>query len=245
MPVKLHPGMLHVPSLNLGFPQVYYRQPVNRRVSSWPMPGDAKFRFLTTREKSFTYVLLKAPNVDDTSLKFYDDLLRAHITRCGFSAHQAQNAKPDNDLLVSSLANMERVLEIAQTKQVNFVILVLPEADRSWYCTFKNLCDRKFGLHSLCIVENFKKGESAFKRYMQNVSMKINLKFGGVNHTALTPTERLTDTMFLGADLVHTVSGTIAAVVGSVDPAVGRCLGSVRLQDVQQSDHEVCVEKMP
>ncbi|KAL5415744.1 hypothetical protein PMIN03_002520 [Paraphaeosphaeria minitans] len=210
VPVQLHCGMLHVPSLGLGFPQVYYRQPVNKRASSWPVPDDTKFRFLTTREKPFKYVLLKAPGVDNSSLQFYDNLLRAHITRCGFNPNQAQNVNPANNKLVTSLADLEPVLKLAQTTSVNL-----------------NLCDRKFGLHSVCMVENLKKSDRAFVQYMQNISMKVNLKFGGINHTALAPNERFPDTMFLGADLIHAISGTIAAVVGSVDPNVGRCLGSI------------------
>lgn len=236
--------MLHVPSLVLAFPQVYYKNPVNKRASNWPMPNDAKFRFLTTREKPFKYVLLKAPGVNDTSLGYYDNLLRAHIARCGFNAGQAQNVNPANNKLVPSLAGMEPILKFAQTSDVNLVILVLPKADRFWYRSLKNICERKFGLHSVCMVENLKKNDNAFVQYMQNISMKLNLKFGGINHTAFAPTERFPDTMFLGADLIHAPSGTIAAIVGSVDPAVGRCLGSVRLQDVQKSDHEVHMNNM-
>jgi eukaryotic translation initiation factor 2C len=76
--------------------------------------------------------------------------------------------------------------------------------------------------------------------------MKVNLKFGGINHSTSDVRARIHKTLVLGADLSHPGPGaifgcpSIAAVVGSVDDNGGKFLGSMRLQTKQdQTDREV------
>lgn len=144
-----------------------------------------------------------------------------------------------NDKVVASPRDLGAALKTMKDQGALLVILVIRQADRSLYCEFKNIAERLIGIQSICIVERLTKPDKFFIQYMQNISMKLNLKLGGVNHTALQPNERLIDTMILGADLIHPSSGSIAAVVGSVDAAGGKCLGSVRLQPIQDADGEI------
>ncbi|ORY07045.1 Piwi domain-containing protein [Clohesyomyces aquaticus] len=81
------------------------------------------------------------------------------------------------------------------------------------------------------------------KDYMENVMVKVNLKRVGINYNV--EGVDLSKTMVIGADVVHPSPGafdgypSIAAIVGSVDNTVRKCLGSVRVQDVNKRDHEI------
>lgn len=85
-------------------------------------------------------------------------------------------------------------------------------------------------------------------QYIGNIMMKANLKFGGINHSAISSNgnieQWLSTTLVLGADVTHPSNGalpgcpSIAAVVGSVEKTGGRFLGSVQLQ--QEANKEVC-----
>jgi eukaryotic translation initiation factor 2C len=241
IPVNLNSSMLQVPYQDLGYPQVYYGEAqanqqklqLAKRASRWQIPQQTLF--YSTNRCTFNYVLLLGSEKTH-QLPDYDTLIQQHVARCALRATRVRNSTLD--ALVTH-QNLEETMREAAVNKAHLVILVLSEANKEMYRIFKNVADRKYGLRSLCMVS--KLPQKVNDGYMQNISMKINLKFGGINHTALPPNQRLTNTMLLGADLVHTVSGTIAAVVGSVDPVGGKCLGSIRLQDPHYVDHEVCL----
>lgn len=245
--MKLHTSMLKVPFQSLGYPQVHYAEAQANRnhvvkpvkpASRWQIPQSGLFH--TTNRRKFTYILLVAsgskpkqqdhqkPNQKDV----HEEMIEKHVARCALQAIRIKHADLDKPV---ELPNLKAILQKAETNKVDLVILILPKVDKEMYGVFKNLADRRNGLRSLCMVAP----SMGKKGYMENVSMKINLKFGGINHTALPTDQRLPNTMVLGADLIHTMSGTIAAVVGSVDSAAGNFLGCVRLQDPHHVDHEV------
>ncbi|KKY17152.1 putative rna interference and silencing protein [Diplodia seriata] len=120
------------------------------------------------------------------------------------------------------------------------------------YEEFKKVADQVEGIQSICIqtgkfVKNYTDQRDARKannwsNYVGNVSMKLNVKVGGVNHEVVNlgricpaVTGEL-PVMILGADVTHPSPGTvegfpsIAAVVGSTDKAFGKYGGSLRLQ---------------
>lgn len=119
-------------------------------------------------------------------------------------------------------------------KPVNMAVLVLRSKDIPGYSAFKDLCDRKYGLHALCLTNNRLNGDK-----WGNITLKINLKAAGSNHTiagGLIGGGFMKDTLVMGADVTHPGPGSIpgcpsiAAIVGSVDDHAGRFLGSMRLQ---------------
>ncbi|KAL1637748.1 hypothetical protein SLS58_009175 [Diplodia intermedia] len=120
------------------------------------------------------------------------------------------------------------------------------------YEEFKKVADQVEGIQSICIRTlkfegNYKEQQKPrngnnWSNYVGNVSMKLNVKVGGVNHEVenlgrICPavTGEL-PVMILGADVTHPSPGTvegfpsIAAVVGSTDKAFGKYGGSLRLQ---------------
>ncbi|XP_062213663.1 protein argonaute 12-like [Phragmites australis] len=141
-------------------------------------------------------------------------------------------ARPDN--LEAALRNIHR-----QSAQLELLIIVLPDANASvFYGRVKRLCETELGvITQCCLPKNVQKGG---QQYLQNLSLKINVKVGGRNTVLEDALHRrihlLTDlpTMIFGADVTHPAAGedaspSIAAVVASMDwPEVSkyRCLVS-------------------
>lgn len=122
--------------------------------------------------------------------------------------------------------------------RTEMALLLLNRKDTTAYSIFKDLCDRKYGLHSICLSQplNCKKGNDGGR--WSKIALKMNLKAAGINHTIKNGLiqEFMKDTLVLGADVTHPGPGSIpgcpsiAAIVGSVDEHAGRFLGSMRLQ---------------
>jgi eukaryotic translation initiation factor 2C len=137
-------------------------------------------------------------------------------------------------------AIIPQAMKNARDKGANFALLILMQRSVPAYSIFKDLADRTYGMHSLCITEKPNYRNRALNKdlrgYFGNVMMKANLKAGGINHTVDGIADILKDTLVLGADVTHpgqsALLGTpsIAAIVGSVDKTGGKFLGSMRLQ---------------
>jgi hypothetical protein len=134
---------------------------------------------------------------------------------------------------------------------------------------FKRTAETRVGLHTVCIAgravndaktHKNKNGQikNLLPQLLGNVSMKLNLKLGNINHSFSLADDvpdkmflqspdsnqnTLVDTMILGGDVTHPLRGSadpsIAAIVGSVDEHFAKYLGSVRYQ---QGGTEVCRE---
>ncbi|KAL1799385.1 hypothetical protein ACET3X_003422 [Alternaria dauci] len=142
------------------------------------------------------------------------------------------------------------------------VLLLLRNSNRTIYQSFKDLADREFGLQTVCITQEkvCDKGTGAlargYEQYLGNVMMKVNLKCGGINHSAGDSAKnsneslqtKLGDVMILGTDVTHpsvaSIEGcpSIASIVGSVDGFGGKFLGSMRLQNPDRTDREIIQE---
>jgi eukaryotic translation initiation factor 2C len=135
--------------------------------------------------------------------------------------------------------SMCSAFEIArkQTVPVDFALLFLDRSDSVTYAYFKDLADRVFGYHSICITRRCI-GNAQGEKF-SNIMLKMNLKAAGTNHTTSGGqiSALMGNTLVLGADVTHPGTGSvpgcpsIAAIVGSVDGNAGRFLGSMRLQN--------------
>jgi len=246
--------MLEVPRLCIAFPKPEYRKAdrktvdVQRGGSRWQFPRQAT-TFITTAPKQIKYAVIAVPGCDPTSIDYYNGELRRHITKCGVTASQfdriATTAVSSSMTSPPTEAAITAKLRDAKQNGANLVVLILPKSDLVIYRDFKNAADRVIGLQSICLVENFKNDIRFRDDLMINVMMKMNLKLGGVNHGLSAVAKWLKNTMVLGGDLIHPGPGSfagtpcIASIVGSVDQYGGKCLGSMRLQDVHKTDREV------
>ncbi|VAH95688.1 unnamed protein product [Triticum turgidum subsp. durum] len=110
-------------------------------------------------------------------------------------------------------------------KQLELLIIILPDISGS-YGKIKRLCETELGvITQCCLPKNVQKGG---KQYLENLSLKINVKVGGRNTVLEDALYKriplLTDvpTIVFGADVTHPAAGedaspSIAAVVASMD----------------------------
>uniref|UniRef100_A0A6N2KG31 Piwi domain-containing protein n=1 Tax=Salix viminalis TaxID=40686 RepID=A0A6N2KG31_SALVM len=124
-------------------------------------------------------------------------------------------------------------------KQLQLLIIILPDISGS-YGKIKRVCETELGIVSQCCQPHQAKKLS--KQYLENVSLKINVKAGGRNTVLNDAIQRriplVTDlpTIIFGADVTHPQPGedsspSIAAVVASMDwPEVTKYRGLVSAQ---------------
>lgn len=124
-------------------------------------------------------------------------------------------------------------------KHLQLLIVILPDVTGS-YGTIKRVCETELGIVSQCCQP--KNVARCNKQYLENVSLKINVKVGGRNSVLEQALTRklpyLSDrpTIVFGADVTHPSPGddsrpSIAAVVASMDwPEVTKYRGLVSAQ---------------
>ncbi|XP_075489913.1 protein argonaute MEL1 [Primulina tabacum] len=124
-------------------------------------------------------------------------------------------------------------------KQLQLLIVILPDISGS-YGKIKRICETELGIVTQCCHP--KKASRISGQYLENVSLKINVKVGGRNTVLEQALSRgipfLTErpTIIFGADVTHPPSGedsspSIAAVVASMDwPEVTKYRGLVSAQ---------------
>ncbi|OIW05841.1 hypothetical protein TanjilG_23627 [Lupinus angustifolius] len=134
---------------------------------------------------------------------------------------------------VSKLANMK------QEGKLKLLIIILPDVKGS-YGIIKRICETELGIVSQCCQP--RQASKLSKQYLENVSLKINVKVGGRNTVLNDAMQRkiphVSDlpTLILGADVTHPQPGedsspSIAAVVGSMDwPWVTKYRGIISAQ---------------
>ncbi|KAK4119305.1 Piwi-domain-containing protein [Parathielavia appendiculata] len=83
------------------------------------------------------------------------------------------------------------------------VLVVLPRKDTLIYNTVKKLADVDFGLQTVCVQQAMLLQERGQAGYFANVGLKVNLKFGGANHSVEDGTGLTKNTMFVGYDVTH------------------------------------------
>ncbi|MQM08404.1 hypothetical protein Taro_041262 [Colocasia esculenta] len=131
-----------------------------------------------------------------------------------------------------------------QGKELDLLIVILPDNNGSLYGDLKRICETDLGLVSQCCLTKHVFRMS--KQYLANVALKINVKVGGRNTVlvdALTrriPLVSDRPTIIFGADVTHPHPGedsspSIAAVVASQDwPEVTKYAGLVSAQAHRQ-----------
>lgn len=131
-----------------------------------------------------------------------------------------------------------------QRKELDLLIVILPDNNGSLYGDLKRICETDLGLVSQCCLTKhvFKMS----KQYLANVALKINVKVGGRNTVLVDAISRriplVSDrpTIIFGADVTHPHPGedsspSIAAVVASQDwPEVTKYAGLVCAQAHRQ-----------
>ena len=127
------------------------------------------------------------------------------------------------------------IKQICQPDKPYILLVILPEKNTALYNTIKKLCDQTEGIHTVCVVK------SGFLKttltYLANVTLKFNLKLGGINHTLGVVDMGIISkgrTMVVGIDVVHPSPGSgkasVASMVASIDEHLAQWPVDLRVQ---------------
>lgn len=248
----LQPSLLRVDGGILNAPEIQYG---NGKVSTqnkghnsgrWKFPGKEFFKH--NASKKIRTLVLHEKGIRQDVKKIFNDLQ----LWSGVNRYQvAEVTYAGNHELVGlsqerCADEVRKPLEQGGPASANMAVLLLKGKNPRAYSAFKDLCDRKYGYHALCMARlDNQNGD-----YWSNIALKMNLKMAGTNHTVAgnVTSNVMKDTLVLGADVTHPGPGSIpgcpsiASIVGSVDSWAGRFLGSMRLQ--HNSKTEVSVPEL-
>ncbi|AEO58979.1 hypothetical protein MYCTH_2306810 [Thermothelomyces thermophilus ATCC 42464] len=90
-----------------------------------------------------------------------------------------------------------------QKPQPEFILVLLPDKDATTYNIVKKLGDVEYGITTVCVRQEMLTKEQGQMGYFANVGLKVNLKFGGINHRVRDETGLVDKTMFVGYDVTH------------------------------------------
>lgn len=148
-----------------------------------------------------------------------------------------------------SLQNVFKKIS-TQKPQPDFLLVLIPNKDAVTYSNIKKCGDCLFGIPTVCCREEKITDPKGQKGYFANVGLKVNLKFGGVNHRVQDTTGLVAKTMFVGYDVTHPTNlsagaaenaPSLVGLVASVDkdlaqwPAV-TWANKARVEKVGQND---------
>ncbi|KAL8783568.1 MAG: hypothetical protein Q9195_009350 [Heterodermia aff. obscurata] len=168
----------------------------------------------------------KSSNVSTISISEVEDRLRSF---------NKSTASGESTLNKSASRPSDRQFKAKATPRIPLLVIILPSRNDEPYNTIKSLADRELGFHTVCVIGekdqkgNFKKFYAPSpEQYNANVMLKINLKFGGVNHKLAEESQASGiigngKTMVVGIDVTHPSRGSregapsIFALVASQD----------------------------
>jgi eukaryotic translation initiation factor 2C len=222
---SLRPALLQVDGGRLPNPQPIYQsnKPKPLKNGRWKFINEKFYKRIAN--KSFNALLLRGPNVyDNAAVTIFDNLVHWTGTAYGVARVNRAAQVPLNSLGHQTI-NDSIQTQLDNRISANMAVLVLGKKEIAGYSAFKDLCDRNFGLHALCITTAAMRRQDGDR--WGNITLKMNLKAAGINSTVaggLISRGFMEDTLVLGG------CPSIAAMVGSVDAHAGRFLGSMRLQ---------------
>uniref|UniRef100_A0A0E0HXM8 Uncharacterized protein n=1 Tax=Oryza nivara TaxID=4536 RepID=A0A0E0HXM8_ORYNI len=153
------------------------------------------------------------------------------------------NEMPEIEVGSAAPNNIEAALSNIHTRapQLQLLIVILPDVN-GYYGRIKRVCETELGIVSQCLKPG-RKLLSLDRQFLENVSLKINVKAGGRNSVLqrpLVPGGLENTTIIFGADVTHPASGedssaSIAAVVASMDwPEITKYKALVSAQPPRQ-----------
>lgn len=257
--LQIDDRLLQIPATFMNEPTLQYKEAFNTtRHASWNLRS-TKFYQTPAHEQGIHIVYLdrNSPASSarcDAILVLDSQLAKLGIsttTSTGFDGFSQNNRPADDHALTDALRNCN--LD-------DLCLVVLDDNSKSGYARVKRVFDVQLGIHTVCVTSGkflnnvsnclSNRGDlrSRGSGFFANLGMKINLKFGGINHVVTNPGGQSLDEMcdgyvVLGADVVHPAQSaqlgvpSVAALVGSSGKDVTTFPGSMRLNPGGQ---EVC-----
>ena len=241
--VRVNPNLITVPGRVLAAPEIKYKansRTLVPRFGSWNLI-DTHFN-TTTRLPTWSYLAIienqnqSLPHPDyysESVTKLFDALRKVGIAaerqKMGKVVDISRHGPEDPEL-------EKRFAEFVEAG-IPFLLVILPSKNITLYNRIKLLGDVRYGLHTVCVVaDKFWKGDP---QYLGNVSLKFNLKLGGINHVVDNIQKLSIDmdkTMLVGLDVTHPSPGSatgapsVAAIVASIDKFLGQYPADLRIQ---------------
>jgi eukaryotic translation initiation factor 2C len=255
MGIQVGRGLITVAARLLPPPLLRYKDLKNKDMMVTPKFGSwnmANTRFHTAGGLGpWTYLLLNSNRgrssdpkyVHQTVMKFKDFLNRAGINATGFIQtppppflNLRDGEEAANHIMIDTMLGRMH----ASASKPKFVLVILPFNDVAIYNSVKSLADTKHGMHTVCVVAQKFLKEQRQEQYFGNISLKFNLKAGGINHT-LDPAKLgivgQGKTMLVGLDVTHPSPGSTegapsgVGIVASVDGTLGQWPAAFAFQE--------------
>ena len=255
MGVRVGQSLITVAARLLPPPSLRYKDLNNNNMTVTPRFGSwnmANTKFHTAGDLGpWTYILLLQRNrrqhdpneVHRNVMKFKDFLNHA-----GINASRFIKSPPPPTLVLDEgdeVRNYNEIENILKQMHANpgkpkFILFVLPSSDAAIYNSIKTLGDTVFGFHTVCVVADKFMKPARQEQYFGNVSLKFNLKAGGINHT-LEPSKLgivgQGKTMLVGLDVTHPSPGSTSTapsgvgIVASIDGTLGQWPAAFAFQE--------------
>ncbi|KAH8668088.1 QDE2 protein [Tricladium varicosporioides] len=249
-------SLITVAARQLNAPVIKYKNnqgketPITPRGGSWNM---ANIRFHTgSNIGPWTFITFRSnrgrdygvQDVKQTVLNFQRFLLNS-----GINASQLLTTPPPPEILLqdgqegandAAIRNIFRAMHGSTGTRPNFVLCILPFNDVAIYNSIKTIADTRAGINTVCCVGSKFMKEQRQDQYFGNVSLKFNLKAGGINQTLEAPKLGIISegkTMVVGIDVTHPSPGSkekapsAAGIVASVDKFLGQWPCDFRIQE--------------
>ncbi|KAK3349981.1 ribonuclease H-like domain-containing protein [Lasiosphaeria hispida] len=112
---------------------------------------------------------------------------------------------PADGVCVAGNVTLEAAFASLAKCRPQLIFVVLPSKDAVTYNTIKKLGDIAYGFQTVCVQADKFMSEKGQLGYFANVGLKVNLKFGGVNHKLSRDIELIKagKTMVVGYDVTH------------------------------------------
>jgi len=241
--ISVDKQLLTVKARELAPPSVTYLkgntlQPVQAENGGWLMKM-VKVAKSGTFIKNWTFMYI-SPQQDRSR---YGDVKSVVGKFAGFLANNMgvninKQANPPNGAVVP-FPGSEHGLRLQFQKLVamkdrpQFLFVVLREKDTAVYNAVKKMGDFEFGIQTVCVVQDKILSEKGQLGYFANVGLKVNLKYGGVNHKLQRdiPLIKSGRTMVVGYDVTHPTNlapgagknaPSMVGLVASIDSDLGQ-----------------------
>ncbi len=238
---------MKVPGRTLNGPKVIYQgdKAAEPRFGSWNMIN-IKFNVGASLSQ-WSWLMISLPRARDSfdseGLKRIMGEFHQALGKIGVNATQPYAGKrvelqhPDDPMLNTILKGA--------AEKLSLLFIVLPEANIPLYKRIKTLCDKDYGIHTICAVASKLAKDRGRDQYMANVALKFNLKLGGINQRVENKSLGIIDqdkTMVVGIDVTHPQPGSsskapsVSAMVASMDRFLGQWPATLRIQNARQEN---------
>jgi len=259
--LAIGPQLVTVAARVLPPPSIRYKNPQNKEQSVLPRGGswnmmNVKFH-VGTNMGPWTYIHFRsdrgreyfsAEDLRATVMKFQRFLIASGVNAANFIPQPPPaiiELQDGNEAANESKINgIFRAMYTAPANaRPRFVLCVLPYQDVAIYNSIKSVADTKAGIHTVCVVAQKFMKEQRQEQYFGNISLKFNLKAGGINQV-LEPAKLgiISEgrTMLMGIDVTHPQPGaketapSVAGVVASVDKFLGQWPCDFAIQEARK-----------